>query len=417
MPEKSALPIYRWVIEALLIITLIVQIMTWLAPAPILGPMLKSLKISLGQAGLIISVIALCIGIFSFIGAIITERLGTLRTLVLGVWFLGVGEILSGYTYTFLPLLGCRVLEGIGYGLLIGPPTTLVMEWFGEREWPYINTVNALCAYIGLTVVFTITPPIYYALGSSWNALMKVYGLGVIVVAILWIILGRRREGAVAAHAAETRGPSTLPQVVRMREVVLVAIALFGGMWVFQLYTAFLPEFFHALRGFSLSKSSNLTAVLPFTGIFGALAGGIGTSVIGLRRPFLWPMAVLTLIGCLGAVLLADINLIRVSLILVGIGASGGLAATGTLMMELPGMTPAKMATAFSFVWAVGYTGAFISPFLGGAIAGMIGLREVMLIFLVLQLMPLIALYILPETGPGRRRPPLDEAMAQAAQR
>ncbi|MGH7918183.1 MAG: CynX/NimT family MFS transporter, partial [Candidatus Binataceae bacterium] len=408
-------PIYRWVIEALLIITVIVQIMTWLAPAPILAPMLKSLNISLGQGGLIISVIALCIGIFSFVGALVTERLGTLRTLILGVWFLGVGEILSGYTHTFLPLLGCRVLEGIGYGIIIGPPTTLVMEWFGEHEWPYINTINALCAYIGLTVVFTITPPIYYALGSSWNSLMKVYGVSVVVVAVLWIILGRRRQSE-AVQVAEVRAPSSFPQVVRMREVVLVAIALFGGLWVFQLYTAFLPEFFHVMRGLSLSQSSNLTAVLPLTGIFGALAGGIGTSVVGLRRPFLWPMAVLTLIGCLGAVLLVDINLMRVSLVLVGLGASGGLAATGTLMMELPGMTPSKMATAFSFVWAVGYIGAFISPFLGGAVASLLGLRDVMLVFLVLQLLPLIAFYILPETGPGRRRPPLAEPIQQAAQ-
>ncbi|MGH7986026.1 MAG: CynX/NimT family MFS transporter [Candidatus Binataceae bacterium] len=413
--EKSRSPIYRWVIEALLIITVIVQIMTWLAPAPILAPMLKSLNISLGQGGLIISVIALCIGIFSFVGALVTERLGTLRTLILGVWFLGVGEILSGYTHTFLPLLGCRVLEGIGYGIIIGPPTTLVMEWFGEHEWPYINTINALCAYIGLTVVFTITPPIYYALGSSWNSLMKVYGVSVVVVAVLWIILGRRRQSE-AVQVAEVRAPSSFPQVVRMREVVLVAIALFGGLWVFQLYTAFLPEFFHVMRGLSLSQSSNLTAVLPLTGIFGALAGGIGTSVVGLRRPFLWPMAVLTLIGCLGAVLLVDINLMRVSLVLVGLGASGGLAATGTLMMELPGMTPSKMATAFSFVWAVGYIGAFISPFLGGAVASLLGLRDVMLVFLVLQLLPLIAFYILPETGPGRRRPPLAEPIQQAAQ-
>jgi MFS family permease len=189
-----------------------------------------------------------------------------------------------------------------------------------------------------------------------------------------------------------------------MRGVVLMSIALFGGMWVFQLYTAFLPEFFRVARGMKLEEASSLTSVLPITGIVAAGLGGFLTGTLGLRRPFLWPMAVLTLVGCAGAVLMPDFNGILASLVLVGIGTSGGLAATGTLMMELPGMTSAKMNTAFATVWAVGYTGAFISPVLGGMIAPAIGLRNVMLVFLAFQIVQIVALYMLPETGPGRKR-------------
>jgi nitrate/nitrite transporter NarK len=201
---------------------------------------------------------------------------------------------------------------------------------------------------------------------------------------------------------------------MRMRGVILMAIALFGGLWVFQLYTAFLPEFFRVERGLNLNEAAKLTAVLPFAGIFAAAVGGIGTGVVGLRRPFLWPMAVLTLIGCLGAVLLPAIDLVRLSLVLVGIGASAGLAATATLMMELPGMTPAKMGSAFAVIWAVGYAGAFISPFLGGALAPLMGLRNVMIVFLAFELLPITAMYLLPETGPGRRSIPIATAAPAA---
>jgi predicted MFS family arabinose efflux permease len=48
--------------------------------------------------------------------------------------------------------------------------------------------------------------------------------------------------------------------------------------------------------------------------------------------------------------------------------------------------------------------GAFISPFLGGALAARIGLRAVMLSFLVFQFLPIVTMYFLPETGPGRAR-------------
>jgi DHA1 family bicyclomycin/chloramphenicol resistance-like MFS transporter len=196
-----------------------------------------------------------------------------------------------------------------------------------------------------------------------------------------------------------------------MRGVILMSIALFGGMWVFQIYTSFLPEFFREYRGLGLEEASTLTGLLPLTGIFAAGLGGVANGIIGLRKPFLWPMAILSLVGYLAAILLTEMAGISTGLVLVGIGASGGLAATATLMMELPGMTPAKMGPAFSTIWAVGYTGAFISPILGGMLVPSLGLRNVLLLAAILQVLPIVSMYMLPETGPGRR--PL--AMAASA--
>ena len=96
--------------------------------------------------------------------------------------------------------------------------------------------------------------------------------------------------------------------------------------------------------------------------------------------------------------------MIKLSLVFVGIGTAGWGAAFSTLVMELPGMTPEKAGTALSFVWSVGYAGAFVAPFLGGAIAGSTGLRAVMLASLILEVTTVGAFYLLPETGPGRAR-------------
>jgi MFS family permease len=406
MQEGNTLSPYRWIIEVLLVLTLVAQAVTWLAPAPILGPIIQSLHITLGPAGLIISIIALCISVFSLLGAIVAERLGALRALLVGIWLMSLGGILSGYCDTLPTLLACRVLEGVGFGVLIAPPGTLVMQWFGEREWPYINMVNALCSYIGLTLVFSITAPMFLALGSSWQRVVFWYGIAAAGVAVAWTIFGREHKSRFdvpdAAAATVERG-SVLAEVMRMRNVQLIAAGLFGGMWVFQLYTAFLPQYFNTFRAMSLSQASAITAVLPLTGIFAALGGGLGTGLSGLRKPFMWPIACLTLAGCAGAISIADPVWIRVSLVLVGIGSAGALAAVTTLLMELPGMTPTKMGTGLAFVWAVGYAGAFVAPFLGGALADVFGLRNVMLAFLVFQFLPIVCMYLLPETGPRRQ--------------
>ena len=151
MSQPSKLSPYRWIIEVLLLLLLTAQSFAWLAPAPILQEIKNGLGISLSSAGLIISIIALCIGIFSLLGAVVAERIGALRALMIGIWLMAIGQVASGYAPNFAALLACRVLEGVGYGLVIAPPGTLVMQWFGEGEWPYINMVNFAFGYVGLT--------------------------------------------------------------------------------------------------------------------------------------------------------------------------------------------------------------------------------------------------------------------------
>jgi len=409
MSQSNKLSPYRWVIETLLLLLLTAQSFAWLAPAPILQEIRRGLGIELSSAGLIISIIALCIGVFSLLGALVAERIGPLRALIIGIWLMAIGQVASGYAPDFAALLACRVLEGVGYGLVIAPPGTLTMQWFGEGEWPYINMVNFSFGYVGLTLVFRATPALFAAVGSSWRMTLLWYGVGSAGVALLWTIFGRERRTEISAPASDAiedaaeRG-SALMEVAKMRNVLLIAAGLFGGMWVFQIYTAFLPEFFRSYRGMSMAEASMMTQVLPLTGLFAALGGGIGTGMSGLRKPFTWPIAFATLIGCAGALMLPDPTWIRLSLVLVGIGSAGSLAAITTLMMELPGMNPTRVGAALGFVWAIGYFGAFISPFLGGALAAHIGLRTVMLGFLAFQFLPITTMYFLPETGPGRTR-------------
>ncbi|HLI81111.1 MAG TPA: MFS transporter [Candidatus Binataceae bacterium] len=406
MSDANRLSPYRWLIELLILLTLLVQSLAWLAPAPLLEPISKSLNISLASAGGIISIIALCIAIFSMAGAVVMEKLGIMRALLVGIWLMAIAQILSGYSASFAQLLFWRVLEGVGYGVLIAPPGALVMQWFGEHEWPYINMISALFGYVGLFAVFQLTAPLYLAVGSSWLVVLRDYGLISAVVALAWTIFGRERRTQIAeaatAGAAGDRSGSALGEVAKRREILLIAAGLFGGMWVFQLYTAFLPTYFSTFRGLGLAEASSMTSVLPLTGIFAALGGGMGTGMTGLRKPFLWPVAICTFFGCLGAIMFPDPMLIRASLVLVGIGAAGSLAAVTTLVMELPGMTPEKMGVALAFVWSVGYAGAFVSPIVGGALAASIGLRNVMMFFLVFQFLPIVCMYLLPETGKGR---------------
>ncbi len=400
-------PPYRWLIEALLVLLLIAQAVAWLAPAPILAPIINHLHIGLGGGGLLISIVPACIVIFSLVGGVISERLGAVLTGIVGAWAMAVGLVLSGYTHSYVPLLLCRILQGLGYGVLLAPIATLVMGWFPPREWAYVNIANSVAPFAGVTLVFIGMPLVYLATGKQWTTSMLYAGLAVGVVAILWTALGQEPRGGGAHSGAAghggASGGSSMPEVMGMRGVRLVGLALFGSLWTFQIFTAFLPLYLHTTYGMSLEEADGIVAILPLTAAFAAAGGGLCAAVTGLRRPFMWPIQFLMFLGALGAVSFHDPMAIRLSMVAFGAGTSGPLAGILTTMMELPGMTPVKMGSAYGVVWALGFAGAFISPFLGGAIASRIGLLPVMMVFSGFALLATLALYLLPETGPGRR--------------
>jgi MFS family permease len=305
------------------------------------------------------------------------------------------------------------VLEGIGFGVMIAPPATLVMQWFNESEWPYMNMLNAVAPFLGLTAAFAVTGPVYVALGSRWRTVLLTYGLIVTLIAILWTLLGRTHPSHAVARGGHTADAGAMREVLRMSDIRVIAIALAAGMWVFQLYSAFLPEFFQTVRGLTLEQAGNLTALIPLAGVFAAAGAGLMTGAIGLRRPFTYPMLILFGLGCLGSVTLTNLAAIRVSLILIGVGSSAPLPTLFTIVMELPGMTPTKAGSGLGVIWAAAYTGAFLSPFICGALAGRFGLEAVMVGSLVFSLINIGGFYLVPETGPARM--PLGSAAALRA--
>ena len=406
--ESQASP-YRWVIEALLISGLLVQEAIWLAPAPILEPIIKSFNIGLGRAGMLISIIALFIGVFAITSGLVGQRLGIVRSLVLGAWLMGIGGVLSGYTTSYWALFACRAMEGIGFGIIMGPGQALPMQWFPPREWPYINAVNLVCGNISLAVTFAVTAPLYYQLGSSWGATLTFYGVLEVGVAILWTIFGRENKVATppATPSSSYNSPTRRLDVLKRTDVLLAAVGIFGGVWTTSLHGAFMPQFFHTHRGLTLTQAGTLAAIPTIAAIAGSLLGGVASGLAGRRRPFTWPLGLFGVCCSLGTLLIPRYAGIFTTQLLGGLIGSMVWPVVVTMTMELPEMTPELAHTALACMWGAAFIGGFFAPMIAGAAAQVIGLQASMIIFTLVGLFQL-AFYFIPETA--RRREVLQAA-------
>ena len=395
---------YRWVIEGLLIASLLVQEAIWLAPAPILEPIIKAFNIGLGRAGMLISIIALFIGVFAILSGLVGTRLGIVRSLVLGAWLMGIGGVLSGYASNYWALFACRAMEGIGFGIIMGPGQALPMQWFPPREWPYINAVNLLCGNVSLALTLSVTAPIYYRLGSSWGATLTFYGVLEVGVAILWTILGRENNAGAAAAPASTapaHDARTRRRVLRRADIMLATLGIFGGVWGTSLHGAFMPQFLHTYRRLSLTQAGTLAAVPTLAAIGGSLIGGVASGLVGRRRPFTWPLGLVG-VGCeLAALLIPSYTGIFAAEFLGGFFGSMTWPVVVTMTMELPGMTPELAHTALAFAWGVAFVGGFFAPLIAGSAAQVIGLQAAMIIFTLVGLAQM-GFYFIPETAGSR---------------
>ncbi|WP_213996820.1 CynX/NimT family MFS transporter [Tepidanaerobacter syntrophicus] len=399
--NKETISNYRWIVELFIVFGTAMMSALWLAPSPLLPTIIKDLSINLAQAGMIISIMPLCVALFSTLASFLIEKFGAKIAFAIALLLIGTGGALAILVTAYSNFLLTRLILGIGYAMMTAIPGVLIMTWFPDNEKPFINTINSCLTYVGMTLAFSLTLPLTYRFGS-WQKALATYGFAAITLALLWLAFGREKviETSERPNIEEKKHESALRSAIKKREVWYLAIALFGGMWEFQFFTTFLPTFYQQYRQLNAVAASSITSLITISGIIGGLVCGLLMSIIGKRKIFTWPLHTAILFGLLGSISFKPGIMLYISVILVGFGAAGWTPALLTIPMELNGMTPSMLGGAYAFIFGLGNAAAFLSPVVGGWLASRIGLNTTLFIFAFSQILPIVFTFLLPETGP-----------------
>lgn len=389
---------HRWIVGLILLLGLTGANILWFAPSPLLTVIMKELKMNLMQGGLIMSSVCLLIAIMGIAGGTISDKLGPGRVFSISLWLMGIGALANYLVNSYTDLLMSRVVIGMGIGLGLPVTGALIMAWFPENERPLVNTLNSVLPYIATTLTFTATVPLYLKFNHSWRLTLTLCGIYMIIIALAWFFGGRNKQPAISAGRAEKQ-KALIKSVLKDREVLLLSIAEAGDMWSFQFLTSYLPTYYTTQAGLSIAAAANITAVFPVAGIIAGLLCGLWMSRVGKRKPFTWPLHLVTFTGTLLAVSGTGIfRLIGVSM--AGFGNAGWAPALFTMPMEFADMTPAKVGAVYSVVLSSGFLAAFVSPWIGGWIGQSIGLHKTIIAFSFSSLLAAYCTFRMKETGP-----------------
>lgn len=393
---------YRYVIGGLNLAAHLAVGLNFFAVSPLLPLAIEDYGINRATAGLLVSLPLLFAALFGLPGARLVAVLGLWRSFLLA-WALVGLVTLSAWAPNFAALVSLRLFYGIGFALIITATGPMLMRWFSPREALVMNSLNTAVLSLGVAASVSSAVPLSELVG--WRETLSLLGIVGAGGAVAWLFLGREgaattpahppqpasqpaNPGATPAHPPQPAGQSANPgvetaasdagaarlslramgAVLRRREVLLLIAADAGVLVQYTAFTAWLPTFYSESRGVSLTQAGFITGILPFVGVAAVLLGGILPLRTGSTRGVLVASGLLAVVGGLGAFLLPNLPLIYLAVTLLGIGSWLYVPTLLTLPMQLPGMTPERVAVVWGSFMTFSGLAMFVAPIFVGAL-------------------------------------------------
>lgn len=285
MKQKAAIfPVrlnYAWIILVVVYLASVVAPLNQFKIPPIMPALMQTFQINLTQAGLFMSIIAGIGLILAIPAGIVLQRLGSKTTILIALGFMAVGAVAGALSRNYSLLLGSRVLEGIGIGLIgVAAPATIAM-WFPPEKQGTPMGIWATWVPVGLVSIYNLAPVMTASLG--WQS---VWWLGAGFAALMAVL-----SGLLIVHPPAQSQPElpTSPALNLRRALANRNIWLLAGTFACMnlamvSFGTFYPTFLNEVRGYPLGQAAFVASIGTLVVFFSAPAAGWLSDRIGSRR-------------------------------------------------------------------------------------------------------------------------------------
>ncbi len=335
-------------------------------PGPLILDIQRSLDVSYAAAGLIITIPALCLGLFAPVAPILAARVGAIRAVTFAIALIAVAGAARALVPGFPGVLAMSLLIGIGMGIGNALMVVAVKERFADR--PLLLTgVYSTGIQLGSAIAAVLAVPIAMAYGG-WRASLLAYAILTAFLLVGWILLTR--------GATNERVAVQLPRFPLGSGVVWLLALLFGMLgFLYYGMNAWVPAAYIE-GGASEGWAGTMSALYNVAMVPGAIAVGL----LGERR------------SRRSMLLAAGLAMAAATVLLVlapdGSGwwmALAGLAngAMFTLSMSLPldvADRPVDVGAAAAMMLVIGYLITAVAPPALGALRDATGSFDLVLL-------------------------------------
>ncbi|GAA5232982.1 MFS transporter [Verticiella sediminum] len=242
------------------------------AKIPPAVPLLQAgLGLSLVQAGFLISLVQIAGALFGLALGLTAASLGLRRSLMLGLVVLAAASAAGSASQHPLPLLALRMVEGIGFLLIVLPAPELIRRLVPPQKLSTMLGVWGSYMPLGTVLALLFGPLVMLATGwrTWWLALA---GLSVLLAVLVLRHIPRDTPSA-DTHAGARGWQARLADTLRSPGPWLIAASfgMYSGQWL--AVVGFLPAIY-AAAGVQASLAGLLTALVAAANMAGNVASG-----------------------------------------------------------------------------------------------------------------------------------------------
>lgn len=394
---------FRWVV---LLLTVLVNLfacgMSVNCMPPLYGEIAQEIPMTHTQWGALWGVSFLPMMVFTLLGGMYADRIGTKWIVGFATIAMGVFGIGRAFAQEYNHLLFSMFFLGIGFALLMPNLSKSLAHWFPSNELGLANGFLTVGICLGSGSALLISGVYLSPFMGGWRNVMWAYGVICITLGILWLFAFREHHTFQYDQVNETFSFRTsLSIVIRVKDLWLLMLSRFCIVGVLIAVIGFLPELLTS-KGMKQTLADLSSSLIYYVNIIGVIAVPLLSDKLGLRKIFIWPCALCAapLVIALG-VYQGITSLAICSLLGLIVGF---IPLMNTIPIEMEGIKLRYAGTALGLLLTVGTLGSFLAPLMGGILIDTTGSTITAFLFWGI-LMAIGAFFILPmkETG-GRRQ-------------
>lgn len=252
----------------------------------------RELQLSLTQAGALVALFNLIAALFGVALGLLVDRIGALRSAIIGLMLAGCASIVASFAPGFGVLVAMRAVEGVGFILTVSSIPSILVGEVDEKDRR--KTLGVWGAYMPAGFATSMAASGIIGDLGGWRLVWQVVAaFGLVWAGVLWVVF-RHRASAAAGSASD--GRVSLSSVAQ-RNPLLLAGAFVGYAGHYLAVMSFLPLLLTQQAGFSARGAAGAVALVVSMNIIGNVASGFIVDA-GVTRKQLVVAASLIMAAC-----------------------------------------------------------------------------------------------------------------------
>ena len=272
---------------------------------------------------------------------------------------------LQSWAPVFIVLLAGRLLFGISNIAQMPARALLTRQWFPPREVIYLNGLSNVLFGLVVGGGLVLAPVILDLMDGDWRATLRIFGLYLAGITLLWTFVGRERTNVADQDVVSERGLDVLKGALGHRDLWIGGLGFAGATMSFGAFLAFYPTLMLEEFDISLRLSGMILALGVVVGGIGGIGIAWAASTHGREGNYLQVLGILMIGTNLGMVLTGSVPALFVLSFFNGV-AWAFFPILVTIPFHLPGIRPRELAVAFAFTMMMTSVGTSLGPLFTG---------------------------------------------------